>query len=173
MSREKWRDGSSSMSLWSATEILSSSPLDFGSIAKAIAGSGIDGGAKTKGFSFRERESPVSVSLSFATPPMSPAGISGTFCIALPRGEKTCPKRSSVSRVGFEYVPSLLNVPETTRKSVRRPAEGSEIVLKTNAAGGPDGSAARASLAPALLRATAWEEAAPGGGWAVSSGAEG
>ena len=41
-SREKRRDGSSSMSLWSATEILSSSPLDFGSIAKAIAGSGMD-----------------------------------------------------------------------------------------------------------------------------------
>ena len=43
-SRETRRTGSSSSSLWSAVEILSSSPRVFGSMAKVVAGS-----AKTTG----------------------------------------------------------------------------------------------------------------------------
>ena len=111
-SREKWRDGSSSMSFASATEIFSSSPLAFGSIAKEIAGSGKPILSKTNGLSFVESESPVSVSLSFATPPMSPAGISGTVWSVLPSGENTGPKRSAISREAFQYVPSPFTVPE-------------------------------------------------------------
>ena len=100
-SRENFSEGSSSTSLWVAVEILSSSPFAFGSMAKEMAGSANSKEPKTNGRSFPERESPVSVSFSFATPPMSPAGTSGTFCCCLPSGEKRGPKRSETSRVVF------------------------------------------------------------------------
>jgi len=101
-SRENFSEGSSSISFARAVEILSSSPFDLGSMAKEIAGSANSKGEKTKGLSFAESESPVSVSFSFAMPPMSPAGTSGTFCICLPSGEKSAAKRSGVSRVAFQ-----------------------------------------------------------------------
>ena len=101
-SRWNFRDGSSSVSLASAMEILSSSPLDFGSMEKEIAGSGIATAGKRYGFSLAESVSPVRVSLSLAMTPMSPAGTSGTVIICLPSGEKTGPNRSATSRFAFQ-----------------------------------------------------------------------
>ena len=95
--------------------------------------------------------SQVSVSLSLATAPRSPALISGTFVCVLPCSSVTCPSRSWLSRVLLWIVESALIVPVITRNIVMRPAKGSAMVFQTKASGGCLSSAAHATSLPALF----------------------
>src|SRR5262249_58175021 len=92
----------------------------------------------------------VSVSLSLATAPRSPALISGTLVCVLPCRSRRWPKRSCVSRVLLAQFESAFNEPDTTRNIVIRPANGSATVFQTNAAAGALSSAARGVSAPSL-----------------------
>ena len=76
--------------------------------------------------------SPVSVSLSLATTPISPGPSASTgFCV-LPMSQPRWPMRSLTSRVALSTWLSERKVPEYTRKSESLPTCGSEMVLKTS-----------------------------------------
>ena len=136
-------DGSSSSRRCIDVLILSSSPRVLGSIAYDSTGSG-------KATAGKVTVSLVSVSLSFATAPRSPALISGTFVCVLPWSSATWPSRSCVSRVLLWMVESALMVPATTRNIVMRPANGSAMVFHTKACAGFLSSAGHATSSPLL-----------------------
>ena len=69
----KWKVGSSSWSLCSPAASLSSSPRCFTTTADVASDSGSGMGGSRTGASRRQNVSPVCVSLSLATEPMSPA----------------------------------------------------------------------------------------------------
>ncbi len=125
-SRWKWREGSSSISLWSATEILSSSPFDLGSMAYAIEASGTTSFGSTTGWSFVVSVSPVVVSLSFATATMSPARASDTLTCSLPCGRNSPENRSAdptrgipVAAVGLKVAREDAQVGDAAGEGVR------------------------------------------------------
>jgi len=90
-------------------------------MAKLIAGSGIlTGGMIT--FPSADRVSPVLVSLSLGTAPMSPGASSGTWTSSLPCMTARPPSRSEALRTGFLTVTSAVSVPVNSRKIVIRPA---------------------------------------------------
>ena len=82
----------------------------------------------------------MAVTLSLATPPMSPATSLGAGCPACPGGACRWPRRSVSSARVLYTVVSACRVPETTRRMEILPVNGSERVLKTSAASGPAGS---------------------------------
>ncbi len=98
-------------------------------MANEIAASGIGTGGMTMAPSLVVSVSPVRVSLSLATAPMSPATSFSTGAMSLPCIQFTAPRRSAASRVRLKYAVSGASVPENTRSSEIRPANGSEIVL--------------------------------------------
>ena len=133
--------------------ILSSSPRLFGSIAYEITGSGNLIGANADGRrSCRRCRSLVCVSFSFATAPRSPALISGTLRLRLAlqqrRGGRDAP--ASPASCSAPSSPTC-SVPETTRNSVMRPANGSATVFHTKAAAGPLSAAATVTSLLAVL----------------------
>ena len=75
--------GSSSCSRRSAVTTFSSSPFAFGETAKLITGSGKSSFGAAISRSASSRRSPVTVSLSFATAPMSPAPSSSDLRVLL------------------------------------------------------------------------------------------
>ena len=169
-SRQKRSDGSSSMSRCSAAEILSSSPFVLGSIAKAIAGSGKATGRTRTACPSSQSESPVCVSLSFATPPMSPAGNLGHRLDRLAEGREEGPNRSAASRVAFQYVGVALERARETRNSVSRP--GVRVVDRLEDERGraaPRVGGERLGLDPLLPVATDWDASAAGGGRSMAS----
>ena len=76
--------------------------------------------------------SPVSVSLSFATAPISPAWSSVTGVIVLPSSVPMCDRRSPPPRAEFTRLASFFITPDMTLKYDTRPANGSATVLNTN-----------------------------------------
>ena len=145
-------DGSSSSSRCIEVLILSSSPRVFGSIAYDSTGSGNLMGGNVVWSDLSPIVSFVSVSLSFATDPRSPALSSGTVVCVLPWSSTRWPRRSGASLVLLCTVESALNVPDTTRNIVMRPANGSAIVFQTNADAGAFSSAARATSVARLVQ---------------------
>ncbi len=113
--------GSSSRILDSAAASLSSSPLDLGSSAKLIEASGIGTAATRIDFLGGHRVSPVWVSLSLGTAPMSPGASSVTCSSSLPWITDSAPRRSVTSRLALVTVASEATPPESTRSSVIRP----------------------------------------------------
>ena len=102
-------DGSSSSRRCMDVLILSSSPRLLGSIAYDSTGSGNTMAGNVTGSALSPSVSLVSVSLSFATAPRSPALISGTLVCVLPWSSATWPSRSCAvarlvvdRRVGLE-----------------------------------------------------------------------
>jgi hypothetical protein len=95
--------------------IFSSSPRDLGAMAIGSSGSGIDGAGSTTGSSLAQSVSPVEVSASLATAPMSPAGRVSTGSWFLPRSTSRWPIRSSLPLWTFHTWLSALKVPEYTR----------------------------------------------------------
>ena len=113
-----------------------------------MAASGTVIQASRTGRSLVERVSPVTESLSLATPPMSPAIRRGTFGPCLPWSSIRWPSRSASSARLFQTLESAGRVPETTRRIETLPVKGSERVLKTSTASGPAGSPASAMSSP-------------------------
>src|ERR671923_160030 len=74
-------------------------------------------------------------SFSFATAPMSPATKVGAVVCSLPWRTSSCPTRSLPFVRGLTRFESAPISPESTRKTLMRPAKGSATVLKTKAAG--------------------------------------
>ena len=123
--------GSSATRRLSAWESLSSSALDFATIATGSSGSGIDQDSISSGFSLSESVSPVSAVPSLATAQMSPAAhwVTGRCC--LPSGEVSAPMRSSSSWSSCPLAArpwpdtcteaSGRSVPENTRTRLIRP----------------------------------------------------
>ena len=101
-------------------------------MAKVMAGSGKLDLRILDGRALSPSVSPVSVSFSFATAPMSPACSSGTGIAVLPcmtaKGARAFP---DVLRVKFCTVASFFSTPEKTLKKEMCPANGSVMVLKT------------------------------------------
>jgi len=97
--------------------------------------------------------SPVSVSLSFATAPMSPACSSFTGMAVLPCMQEMCANFSAVLRVKFCSVASFFSTPEYTLKNEIRPAKGSLMVLKTKMESGSESLTLRVAGSPLW----AWE----------------
>ena len=89
-------------------------------MAMGSSGSGITAGSTT-GASLEARVSPVEVSASLATAPMSPATTSSAGSWALPRTVSRWPTRSSLRLVALNTVLSGRNVPDTTRNRFMRP----------------------------------------------------
>ena len=83
--------------------------------------------------------SPVSVSLSFGTTPISPAPSASTFFCVLPWSQPTWPMRSRRLARRVETWESPVTTPEKTRKSESLPTWGSESVLNTSAENGAFG----------------------------------
>ena len=108
--------GSSSSIRWSAGPILSRSPLDTGSIATWRVGSGKSIGPRWRAASRVVSVSPVSVTPSFATAPISPARSSAAGSCSLPWRYRSWPMRSSSPRSALNTVPWLLSVPDSTRR---------------------------------------------------------
>ena len=104
-------DGSSSSSRCIDVLILSSSPRVFGSMAYDSTGSGNVMAGNVRRSLLSPSVSLVSVSLSFATAPRSPALSSGTFVCVLPCSSTRWPSRSCVSRVLLWSVESAFSVP--------------------------------------------------------------
>ncbi len=146
--------GSSATSRPMPWDSLSSSALDFATMATGSSGSGISQGSISSGWSLAERVSPVSALPSLATAQMSPAMHCATVRCVLPSGEVSAPTFSSTSwssrprsEPGKELewpetctVVSGRMVPENTRTSEMRPTYGSVVVLTTSATSGPAGS---------------------------------
>ena len=114
-SRCTFRIGSSSVMRASAELILSVSAFDFGKTATLKIGSGKWIGASLIGFSRVVSVSPVSVSASLATAPISPTSCCVGSCV-LPRTTKSWPMRSSALWFAFQACESALSVPEKTRR---------------------------------------------------------
>ena len=110
---------------------MSSSPLVFGSIANAITGAGSRSVGILIGSSRAASQSPARVSLSFATPPMSPGPNSSAVPVALPANIISWPIRSLEWVRVFSSELSWASVPWKTRSRLMRPANGSARVLKT------------------------------------------
>jgi hypothetical protein len=108
--------------------------LAFGVTAKLITGSGKPISGASIWRSASRSTSPVCVSLSFATAPMSPSPRSATCACSFPCTCSSWPKRSFEWTRAFTIVESPFIVPLSTRKTLMRPAKGSAMVLKTNAA---------------------------------------
>ncbi len=105
-----------------AGPILSSSLRVFGVIAYARTGSGNSIGGISVATDLSPSVSPVCVSFSLATAPMSPACSSGTCTWALPSSTSRCPNRSAAPRVRFCTALSAFSTPDRTRNNVMRPA---------------------------------------------------
>ena len=147
--------GSSSSIRARAGPILSRSCLDTGSIATSSDGAGNSSAGSRSGRSFVASVSPVSVTASFATAPISPALSSPIGSWSLPCSSRSCPIRSSWSRVVFQTCAWERSVPDRTRRYVSRPTNGSAVVLKTRTSSGPFSSAGISTSAPPLSRALA------------------
>ena len=113
----------------------------------------------------------MTVSLSLATAPMSPAANSPAALCSLPWSSRSWPRRSLPCVRELTSVESALTVPERTRKTVIRPANGSATVLKTKAAvpsdassllstgdGTPSTSRSSKPVVPRFLRGDAAED---------------
>ncbi len=142
--------GSSSSIRASAGPILSRSPLLWGSMATISDGSGKASGGRTSAFSRTVSVSPVSVTASLATAPISPALSSPMGSCSLPWSSSSCPIRSSSSRLPFQTWACERSVPDSTRRYVSRPTNGSAVVLNTRTSSGPLSSAATSTVAPDL-----------------------
>ena len=79
-------------------------------------GAGNSSGGSVRGFSRVESVSPVSVTASFATAPISPALSSPIGSCSLPWSSSSWPIRSSSSRVAFQTWAWEWSVPERTRR---------------------------------------------------------
>jgi hypothetical protein len=90
-------------------------------MAIGSSGSGITGAGSTTGASLAARVSPVEVSASLATAPMSPATTWSAGSWALPRTVSRWPTRSSLRLVALNTVVSGRKVPEMTRNRFMRP----------------------------------------------------
>ena len=142
--------GSSSSIRWSAGPILSRSPLDCGSMATISDGAGNSSGGSVSGFSCDASVSPVSVTVSLATAPISPALSSPIGSCSLPWSSSSWPIRSSSPRVAFQTWACEWSVPDSTRRYVSRPTNGSAVVLNTRTRSGPSSSAGTSTVAPPL-----------------------
>ena len=108
-------EGSSSSIRWSAGPILSRSVLVWGSMAMISVGSGKVSGGSVNGRSFEDSVSPVAVTASFATAPISPAFSSPVGSCSLPWSSSSCPRRSSAPCAAFQAWPWEWSVPDSTR----------------------------------------------------------
>ena len=98
-----------------------------------------------------ESVSPERVSLSFGTTMMSPAFALFTSVASLPIMTYRCPRRSFLPvRALMSSMPGS-NTPASTLKKLRRPTNGSDTVLNTNAAGRLD-SSMRMESPPAIWK---------------------
>ena len=79
-------------------------------------GSGKSSGARMSGFSRVVSVSPVSVTVSFATAPISPAFSSPIGSCSLPWSSSSWPIRSSSLRVPFQTCACERSVPDMTRR---------------------------------------------------------
>ena len=95
---------------------MSRSPFDSGSIATTSDGDGNSSAGSVSGFSFDARVSPVSVTASLATAPISPALSSPIGSCSLPWSSSSWPIRSSSPRVAFQTWACEWSVPERTRR---------------------------------------------------------
>ena len=125
--------GSSSERRRSAVPTFSSSPFAFGVTAKLITGSGKPSSGISTSRSASSSRSPVVVSFSLATAPMSPAPKASSCVCSLPCSASSWPTRSFECERWFASVESDLISPAMTRRTLIRPAKGSAIVLNTNA----------------------------------------
>jgi hypothetical protein len=121
---------------------LSRSAFVFGVTATLYEGFGNDIAGSVTAASFAQRLSPVCVSASFATAPMSPATTCGTASCVFPVIRYNGPIRSSALLFAFHACESAFSAPENTRKYVSRPTYGSAAVLNTSAVNGFEASAA-------------------------------
>ena len=96
----------------SAVEILSSSPRLLGWMAKEMEGSGKVMAGRMTGWLSSQSVSPVRVSLSLATTPISPGPSDSTAFWVLPMRWPRCPMRSFPPRVALSTWLSALKVPE-------------------------------------------------------------
>jgi len=111
-SLRKFSVGSSSVRRWIEETILSSSPLDFGSMAKDMIGGGISSLSNRMGAFSLQIVSPVAVSFNFARTAISPGTrISAGFWF-FPSRKKALLKRSVSFRLALYMLPSELRVPE-------------------------------------------------------------
>ena len=101
----------------SAVEILSSSPRVLGWMAKLMAGSGNVIRGSSKGCASSQSVSPVWVSLSLGTTPISPGPSASTVFWFLPMSHAIWPMRSRPPRAGLSSVESARSVPEHTRNT--------------------------------------------------------
>ena len=95
--------------------------------------------------------SPVSVTASFATAPISPAFSSPIGSCSLPWRRSSWPIRSSSPRVAFQTWACEWSVPDRTRRYVSRPTNGSAVVLNTRTRSGPSSSAGTSTVGAALV----------------------
>ena len=79
-------------------------------------GAGKSSGGRRSGFSFVASVSPVSVTASLATAPISPALSSPIGSCSLPCSSSSWPMRSSSSRVVFQTWAWEWSVPDSTRR---------------------------------------------------------
>ena len=100
------------------------------STANAMDGSASFTGGKATGEALSASVSPVRVSFSLATAPISPACNSVTGRKVLPKGTPIWARRSAVSRFVLKTLISFFMTPESTLKNEIRPANGSAVVLK-------------------------------------------
>ncbi len=133
-------------------EILSSSPRVLGWMAKEMAGSGNLMAGRITGCASSQSVSPVRVSLSLATTPISPGPSVSTMLLGLTLqpADVAHPLLDPLGALSTWL--SALSVPEQTRKMESLPTCGSDTVLNTTAENGAFGSGAR--VAAALLLAS-------------------
>ena len=114
--------GSSSSIRASAGPILSRSPFETGSIATTSDGAGNSSGGSVSGAAWADSVSPVSVTVSLATAPISPAFSSPIGSCSLPCSSSSWPIRSSAPCVAFQMWAWEWSVPRQDPQ-VRQPAD--------------------------------------------------
>ena len=144
--------GSSSSMRASAGPILSRSPFETGSMATTSDGIGNSSGGRVSGAAWADSVSPVSVTVSLAIAPISPAFSSPMGSCSLPCSSSSWPIRSSAPWVAFQMWACEWSVPDRTRRYVSRPTNGSAVVLKTRTRSGPSSSAATSTVVAGLVR---------------------
>ena len=88
----------------------------MGNTAISKTGLGYVGRVRVSGRSRRQSESPLVVSDSFATAPMSPEASSLALSCDLPSSVKICPMRSASPLLAFHTCESALKTPLNTLK---------------------------------------------------------
>ena len=146
------KDGSSSWRVWSPEAILSSSPFAFGTIAPLITAPGNWIGFIVTERFFDARVLFVWVSFSLTTAPISPAISWGISFLLCPFKIESWLSLSVLLLVSFNISRPAFMLPEKTLNKDISPTCCSDIVLKINITGSPEGSYLTRTLLLELAR---------------------